>query len=205
MRPKLMVLGLLVLSVIETASAAALGAARPEQAQAIIKHTRYLAWMLGSRLSYAALEYGQGGDQNEIDETLVKCRESAKVLGTSIPAFPSKTGDRKADRVAMLKYLLKDAAPAMAKEIYLNYPEDHGALFELGVKSNALMFLYSPGNDWGKDIANQIVDLAKTADLPAKLWRPVVGKVYEQALPKEVAIAVQQMHEDVKTHLEQGI
>ena len=164
--------------------------------------TRFLSWMLGSRVSLAALAYSQGAPEQLAKEMLAQVQPAAEALGTWIPPFPARTGDSARDTAAILRYLLDNP---MIKELNLRYPADHVALFEVSVKSNLLQLIYVPGDDLGVSLATAVSQRSATARLPEALWNPVVNAVSQRASSAIVTAAVRSMHSDVASYLEQRL
>ena len=164
--------------------------------------TKKLAWDMGSKLSLAALGNGRGANASAVESVMGKAKDSAQQLGVEIPPLPDQTGDTTKDSAAALHYLLKTAGDPIASKLRSKYDDAHAALFEMALKSNVLMLLYSPGDSTSKTIAGVIKNRGTEAGLPESLWKPVVDKIEEQAPFDEVKAAVSQMHQDVLNHLE---
>lgn len=198
MRRAFIIPSLLACLVFQTFSLAAAGLASAAQPS---EYTRYLCWMLGSKLSLAALGHSRGADAQLTDPILAQIRPAAEALGTWIPAFPERSGSETEDTARILNYLMDTAGKTIGRELNLSYPPDHAALFELGMKSNLLHILYYPGDELGTNIATVITDRSKTARLPEYLWSPVVRMVNQQAPMQTVTNAVQKMHKDISIYL----
>jgi hypothetical protein len=132
---------------------------------------------------------------------LEKARVLAGALGAEVPALPQKTGDSAGDSAAVLHYLLKDAGGSIGKTL----KEKHGAaqsdLFELSLKSNLLLLLYSPDGSEGASIASVIQSRGERLGLPESAWKPVVDLIGAKASFDDVKAAVSKMHEEVRRHL----
>jgi hypothetical protein len=160
--------------------------------------SRYLSWMLGFRLSAAALAYSNGANLQTVNQSIAPLREAAEALGTWIPQLPSRSGDSPHDTDEIIRWV---GWESIARDLTLKYSPDHTALFELGYKSNLLMLLYVPGDDLGRALASVIADRAPTATLPESLWRSVVNKVNHQASREDVVAALRRMQEDISDYL----
>jgi hypothetical protein len=156
---------------------------------------------MGSKLSLAALGHGRGASQSAVEGVMGKARDMAQQLDVEIPPLPESTGDTTKDSAAALNYLMKTAGEPIAKKLKDKYGEDHSALFEMALKSNMLMLLYSPDDNMGRSIAGIIKDRGPKAGLSESLWKPVVDKIEEKASFEEVKEAVSKMHKDVSEYL----
>ena len=173
--------------------AASNGAAKPT--------TKGMAWMLGSNLSLAALTHERGATEQS-DSLFGKARILADELKVEVPPLPVKTGESSKDGAAVLYYMLNDAGRAIASKLKKQYDQFHTDLFELALKSNILLMIYSPGEELGKSIAGVIKRNGSRANLPEELWKPVVDKIEAEASFEDVKEAVFKMHTDVRRHLE---
>lgn len=166
--------------------------------------TRYLAWELGSKVSLAALGYGQGASADAVDRIVARVRPVAEFFGATVPAFPPRTGEKAHDAAGILYYLLNTLIDSVGYRIEAKYPNDHALLFQIAMKSNILLLMYSPDDDTGRTIATVIRDQAARAGIPYNVWRPVVTAI-EQGLPfSDVKAAVITMHEQMTEFLGPG-
>ncbi len=189
----------------ETAATTTTGNSNTEAASAtsgVAKPTtKGMAWMLGSNLSLAALMHDRGATEQS-DSLLGKARILANELKVEVPPLPVKTGESAKDGAATLGYMLNEAGRAIGQKLKEQYDQSHADLFELALKSNILLMMYSPGESTGKTIAGVIERNGPRANLPEGLWKPVVDKIEAGASFEDVKEAVFKMHTDVRRHLE---
>jgi len=165
---------------------------------------RRAAWLLGNRLSLAALANDRGIATANVPVWLEDARTVAKFLGTSVadlpePASPSE--DAAASR-QVVNYLLVNGQ-RIGRELSKQQSAEESALFEIALKSNILLLLYAPGTSAGNSIAVAISQAAPHANLPAQLWQPLVDALNKQAPQADVRAAVRKMHIDVDQYLSQ--
>jgi hypothetical protein len=161
------------------------------------QETRGGTWILGDRLSLAALLYAQNRAQNLIDQTLGAAKSIASALGVEVPPFPAKSSTQPATDADVIHYLIKGDGAQIGVALANKYGPDHGVLYEVSVKSNLLIWLYAPGDSLGKGIGDVIKDRCESIHLPQQLWMPVVTLVNNQGSPDAIKDAVFKMHEDV--------
>lgn len=163
--------------------------------------SKRLAWDIGSKLSLAALGHGRGASESAVGGVMGKANDMARELDVEIPSLPENTGDTTKDSAAALNYLMRTAGDSIAKKLKDKHSEEHAALFEMALKSNMLMMLYSPDDSMGRSIAGVIKDRGAKAGLSESLWQPVVDKIEEKASFEEVKTAVSKMHKDISEYL----
>ncbi len=165
-------------------------------------NSRRAAWLLGSRLSLAALANDRGIASQNVPTWFDDARTLAKFLGTNVPDLPepAAAGDEGPASRQVVNYLLLNGQ-RIGRELSKLHGPEQAALFEIALKSNILLLLYSPGASAGNSIAAAISQAAPQAKLPAELWRPLVGALEKQAPQSDVRAAVRKMHIDVDQYL----
>lgn len=161
--------------------------------------SKAIAWNLANNLGMAAILYDLKGAATS--DSLSKAQILAQEVGTSVPAFPSKSGAKIKDTAAILSWLLNDVFKNVGSAVKTKYGAEEAALFEISLKSNILLLIYGPGEKEGATIAKVIRNNAKTANLPETLWMPLVDKVESGASFDEVKEAVLDMQKDVSQYL----
>ena len=156
---------------------------------------RAVAWELGDKLSMAAILYDLKGVESS--DSLSKAKILAQEAGATVPAFPTKTGDKSKDTAAIMAYLLNDVNKNIGGSVKSKYGQEEAALFEMSLKSNVLLLIYAPGDSLGKTVAKVIRTNGKTANLPENLWLPAVGKIESGASFDEVKNAILEMQTNV--------
>jgi hypothetical protein len=163
---------------------------------------RHAVWILGSRLSLAALAHDRGMAANSIPTWLDEAHSACKVLGTSVPELPEPAApsDTALASRQVIDYLLVQGQ-RIGRDLSQRYGPEQASLFEVALKSNILLLLYSPGSNAATSISAAISRAAPKAGLPAELWQPVVDRVNKQSSLDDVRASVRQMHNDVDQYL----
>jgi hypothetical protein len=165
-------------------------------------NTRRAAWVVGSRLSLAALANDRGLAPKNVSVWFNEARAEAKTLGISLPELPdpSAAGEDTTASQQVIDFLLVQYQ-RLSRELSQKHGPEHAALFEVALKSNVLILLYGPGSNTTKSISAAISTAAPQARLPAQLWKPLVELLGKQSSLADVRSAVQQMHNDVERYL----
>jgi hypothetical protein len=165
-------------------------------------NVRRAAWILGSRLSLAALAHDRRMAANSIPAWLDEAQAACKVLGTTVPELPepAAVGDNSLASRQVIDYLLAQGQ-RIGRELAKQYGPEQAASFEVALKSNILLLLYSPGSDATNSIAAAITRAAPQAKLPEVLWTPVVERLNSKASLEDVRTAVRRMHSDIDGYL----
>jgi hypothetical protein len=163
---------------------------------------RHAVWTLGSRLSLAALAHDRRMATNSIPTWLDEAHSACKVLGTIVPELPepAAVGDSSLASRQVIDYLLEQGQ-RIGRELAKRYGPEQAALFEVALKSNILLLLYSPGSDATNSISAAISRAAPHAKLPDVLWSPLIDRMNKKASLEDVRAAVRQMHSDVDGYL----
>jgi hypothetical protein len=159
------------------------------------------AWRLGSKLSLAALSNDRGIASESVEQGLAWCRSLAVNLGTSIGDLPEAglAGNRPASRQA-LDYLFKQGQQ-IGRDLTDTQGAEAAALFEVALKSNLLLVLYTPRSTAAAATADAVSQAARRTQLPADLWKPLMNVVAAKADGPTVRKAVKTFHEAVEHHL----
>jgi hypothetical protein len=139
---------------------------------------------------------------NSIPTWLDEVHSACKVLETSVPELPepAAANDQAPASRLVVDYLLNEGQ-RLGRDFSKRYGPDQAALFEVALKSNFLLLLYSPGSNTSTSLSEAISRAAPKAKLPAELWQPVIDRINAKASPEDVQIAVRQMHADVARYL----
>jgi hypothetical protein len=169
---------------------------------AVSPKVRRAIWILGSRLSLAALAHDRHMAANSIPTWLDEAHSACKVLDTTVPELPepAPVGDTSLASRQVIDYLLAQGQ-RIGRELAKRYGPEQSALFEVALKSNILLLLYSPGSDATNSISAAISRAAPQARLPDVLWSPLVDRMNKKASLEDVRAAVRQMHSDVDGNL----
>jgi hypothetical protein len=127
---------------------------------------------------------------------------AARLLGTTIPDLPESAaafdGGQASQRVLDYLGIQYDR---IARDLSKNGNTENAALFEIALKSNILILLYSPGNSSAASVSAAISRAGQQAKLPAQLWQPLVDMLGKQTPVDDVRAAVRKMHKDVDEYL----
>jgi hypothetical protein len=157
------------------------------------------AWIVGDKLSLAAIAYGRGLKQETVDGMLSDAKSIANDLGVPLNPLPPKDSSDAKTLATIIHYLIKGDGWATGAALLKKYDYTHGALFEISVKSNLLLLLYAPGDDSG--IGGVIKSRCEEIKLPPQLWSGLVIMIGKKATFDQVKDEVFKMHKDVAAHL----
>jgi hypothetical protein len=157
------------------------------------------SWVLGDKLSLAAIGYGRGMKQDVVDRFLDQAKSIAGDLGVTVNPLPPKANASAETLATVIHYLIKGEGWSTGKQIVDKYDRTHGVLFEVAVKSNLLLLLYEPGNDSG--LGALIKSRCEEIKLPPHLWMDLVTKMGNKVAADAVREAVFKMQKDVPRHL----
>lgn len=164
--------------------------------------THRAAWHLGSRLSLAALANDRRLSAKNVPIWFEDAKAAAKLLGTPITELPEPAAadDKSLISQQAFDYLVPKAKP-IGRDIAKQHGAEDAALFEIAVKSNILLLMYTPDAPAGNLVAEAISQAAPKAKLPDELWKPLVEALNKRAPQSDVRAAVQKMHVDVDRYL----
>lgn len=161
-------------------------------------NTRRVAWLLGSKLTVAALANERGGNRTEVEKWFQQSQTLARLLGSDVdPMPPVPTGGTPANGV---EYVFAQGQ-RIGGDLATNHSDEHAAVFELAVKSYVLDALYQPHAPVAKALTDAIAHAGERARLPAKLFQPLKNAVADGAAHAVVHKAVLQLNHDVDVHL----
>jgi len=163
---------------------------------------RRAAWHLGSRLSLAVLANDRRLAAKNVPIWYEDAQAAAKLLGTSVSELPepASADDQSLISQQAFDYLVPKAKP-IGRELAQRYGDEEAALFEIAVKSNILLLMYTPDAQAGSLVSAAIAQASPKAKLPDALWKPLVEALNSQAPQADVRAAVRKMHVDVDRYL----
>jgi hypothetical protein len=125
-------------------------------------------------------------------------------LRTTVPDLPPPPapGEGSVPSKQVVDYLLVNGQ-RIGRELSQAYSPEETALFEIALKTNILLVLYSPGISEADSIAQAVTEAAPRAKLPSDLWQPVVDAIQKKAPPADVRLAVQRLHTEADKYLTQ--
>jgi hypothetical protein len=193
------------------AAQAAAEPSTPTTATAVVGQTpsamnsRRAAWQLGSRLSLAALANDRRLAADKVPIWLEDARTASRHLGTTVADLPDPAAADDNSRVSrqVVNFLLVDGQ-RIGRELSTRHGPEQSALFEIALKSNILLLLYSPGGTAGTSVAAAISQAAPQAKLPAEYWQPLVDALGDDAPHDDVRAAIRKMHLEVDKYLAQA-
>jgi hypothetical protein len=166
------------------------------------QNTRLATWLLGSKLSLAALANEHGAPVEQVEKLLDQSKTLAKMLGVSVPELPARPASNAARPATdpALDFLFT-RGQEIGRELTQKQNADQAALFEVAVKSNLLLVLYKPGTPTTEAIATAIEQAGSRAKLPQELWQPLLDVLASRPSQADVQRAVFKLHADVDKYL----
>ena len=164
-------------------------------AQGNAESTQKLSWILGSKLSLAAVVHAEGMEKAVVDKQFMSAVNAAVPLDIKLPALPARKGDKIDDKASTLVYLLNTTGNPIGGILGRNYGADHAAIFEIALKSNILLMMYGPGESTSNTIANVIRTRRTTAGLPNGMTDPLLALIEQQATFDRVKAEVFKLHD----------
>jgi hypothetical protein len=165
-------------------------------------NTKRAAWQLGSCLSRAALAHDRGFAADRVPAWFDQARAAATTLATSVADLPETLppDDQHPLSPQVLDYLGRQYQRIVG-DLTRQYGPQHAALFEIALKSNMLVLLYSPGSSTVNTVSAAISHAAPQAQLPDELWKPLVALLEKPSAIADVRAAIRKMHIDVDQYL----
>jgi hypothetical protein len=167
-------------------------------------NNRRAAWLLGSRLSVAALANDRSVAAQSVPIWFEDANTAAKFLGTSVVELPSPAAAEDAAPASkqVINYLLQNGQ-RIGRDLSKQHSAEESSLFEVALKSNILLLLYTPESTAGSSIATAISTAAPQAKLPSELWQPLVDALNAKSSVDDVRNAVRKLHVEVEKYLSQ--
>lgn len=187
-----------------TGGCLALASWQSAAAMDISKASMGSAFVLGDKISLAALLSKQGPKAEITGKYLLQGKKVAELLGVKFTPFARPGGDSAQADAAMVHYLIEGDGAQIGVALGKKYDASHGSLFEIAVKSNLLLLLYAPGDSMSTMIAESIESRSKILALPPELWSDLVSKVANKGTQEEVSSAVFVMHKSIANYYVPG-
>jgi hypothetical protein len=164
--------------------------------------SRRIAFLLGSKLSLAALTNDRGDTPEETSKLFSQSRTLAEMLGLSIADLPpiAPPGGPRPNFDRSLDYLFAQGQQ-LGRAFASRYGNDHAALLELAVKSNILLALYRPQSRAAESLSTAIEQAGGRSGLPVKLWQPLMDAMANGVPADELRQTVYRMHSDTDRYL----
>lgn len=160
---------------------------------------RSAAWQLGSKWSLAIGIYGKGYGADRYGTVVDKAGQAADALNVSLPAIPTNSGSPLSTAI---EFLRETEGPRLVESIGRSHSPQHEALCQLAIVSHALLLDYSAENASLSRTVIEIKELAQRAELPERLWQPVIDALQRRAEFQDVKQAVLKLHRETAQHLE---
>ncbi len=172
-----------------------LSIATPEGASRMLN-----VWLMGWKLSLAALGQSRGAASSTVERMFEECRTRAATLGVRLPALPEAASASPTDTARALHYLMKQAGESVGGQLSALHGPRASALFELSVKSTMALLLYGPEDEMGQTLAQVIERSGRAAALPEPIWAPVVLRMRQREREDDVKREIQALDERVRQY-----
>jgi hypothetical protein len=161
-----------------------------------------IVWLMGSKLSLAALTNDRGDTPDETVKLFSQSQTLAKMLDTAIADMPpiAKRDAPRPNFDRALEYLFAQGQ-RIGRVLAAKYGSDHAALFELAVKSNILLALYQPHSRSVESLSSAIEQAGGRSGLPVKLWQPLMDALANNVSAEDLKQVVYRMHSDTDHYL----
>ena len=158
--------------------------------------TEVVAWKLGSQFNLAAVLSYRGKDPEVAKQVYAKAQELAALAKVEIPPLPEKIN------LPRLLTFLDQANQGLEKKIAKLHGAQAERLYEIASMSVVVLLVYEFGGATiNKQFSEGIAERAMKAELPEKLWQPVVKMIREKGKFDDLKAAVLTMHDQVAEHL----
>ncbi len=167
-------------------------------------NSRRAAWLLGSKLSLAALANEHGAPAAEVQKLFGQSSALAKKLDIAVKELPARpaAGAARSEKDSAIDYLFAEGQE-IGSELALRQGADRAALFEVAVKSNILLVIYKPDAPTTQAIAAAIERAGERAKLPATLLQPLLDTLAAKATLVDVRKAVYELHGATDKYLDE--
>lgn len=167
-----------------------------------IANTRQAAWLLGEALCRAQLAVEFGANSAEAESHLATARRAADALDYELPDLPQRNDDASTDDapfavLARINPVGQQVGGALAK----SHGREHVALFELAYKSGYLLVLREPRRRDLSSMGQILRAAAERAQLPPRLWQPLMDLLAAEPDHADVDRAVTELHRAVASFL----
>jgi len=165
-------------------------------------NTRQAAWLLGSRLSLAALANDRGIAAEDVPKWFQQARSMADVLQVPLAELPAPPADSPSNGPSreVLAYLLAQGK-TIGGQLTTNYGAEDAALFQMAWTSNLLLVMNQPASAPVEHVTKLVTAAAQRTQLPPNLWQTLLDTLANGSPSAAVRTAVRQMHADVESHL----
>lgn len=115
------------------------------KAQTNMLSNKSKAWVLGNKISIAAIQNALHADQTKTDGYFNQAAAAAKDLGITLPPLPTQTNSRSESNFLLRYYLLSVDEP-IRKILEVHYGTEEAAFFDLGLNLNFIYWLFLDGD-----------------------------------------------------------
>lgn len=165
-------------------------------------NTRQAAWLLGSRLSLAALANDRGIAADDVPKWFQEARSMAGQLQVPLGELPARPADSQNNGPSreVLAYLVEQGK-TIGGQLTTDQGVENAALFQMAWTSNLLLVMNQPELAPVQHVIKLVTGAAERTQLPPKLWQPLLDTLTNGSPSAAVRTAVRQMHADVESHL----
>jgi hypothetical protein len=165
-------------------------------------NTRQATWLLGSRLSLAALANDRGIAAEDVPKWFQEARSMAGLLQVPLGELPARPADSQGNGPSreVLAYLV-DQGKIIGGQLATDHGVENAALFQMAWTSNLLLVMNQPDLAPVQHVIKLVTGAAERSQLPAKLWQPLLDTLANGSPAAAVRTAVRQLHADVESHL----
>ncbi|CAN0354871.1 unnamed protein product [Ectocarpus sp. 4 AP-2014] len=160
-------------------------------------NTRHLTWLLGGKLGLSELADLDGATPKEVDGWSRDTQRLANELRIENSDARHRPSDKPAERIRHMM----DRAARLGSQLAEKYGDDHAALLEISLKSNALLLVAEQRPDLAGPVGLAIEDAASRAMLPRFLWEETVKALGREPDSEAVLQAVERLHQRAESFL----
>ncbi|MEM6331708.1 MAG: hypothetical protein AAF790_15865 [Planctomycetota bacterium] len=164
-----------------------------------VGNTRHLAWVLGSKLSWASVgQTDPQGARQPVGSSRGdwQLQAIAQLLNVTPPIAPM--GLPEGQTAAQAAGQLLADSRRLGEELATRHGPDHAALVEVAVKTNLLLLLYEKKPTLGGAIRQAVDAAAARADLPPEACGPLIDLLSGEPSAASVRESVFELHSRVE-------
>ena len=156
-------------------------------------------WMIGSKLSLAAISYFRSSGTP--DQFFNDAKARASELGIDVKPFPPRPAKSSDGLLMILDYFNKGDGARIGADIRQKYGAYHATLYAVATQIFRMAIFYDLDPELGDKIAQSVSAECTQLGLPANLWKPATDAVAKRMKFEDVRSAAVQMNKDVFEYL----
>ncbi len=161
-----------------------------------------LAFRLGGKLSIVVLAKDQGTDAERVASWLKQSQALAKYLQVAVPPIPASIGNPPATMISDEAFdFIVGPIRKIGWQLSKNHGKEHAAIFEVAIKSNLALVIYTPKSEDNNVLERSIRTAAHKAGLPKDLVKPLLDVIIARRPTHEIQSAVYTFHRQVDAYL----